>query len=110
MSSHTDLDWRLTVRFESSGHAHRLFTAVKTHAAAALAADRLTGGLVAEHDEEWLRIYAPSRDALQRGQAVIAGALEAENVAAEEQAEHRQNHGAEWEPMKSHPHQPKTPG
>lgn len=102
MVSHTDLDYRLTVRFEARAHAHQIFSALKTHAAAALAADRLTGGLVAEHDEEWVRIYVRSVDELQPGQAVIAGALEVENVSAEERAEHRTETGS-WEPIELSP-------
>ena len=93
----SNLDWRLTVRFESEGHTHRIFSALKTHAAAAHAADRLKGGLVVEHEGEWLRIYGGSDDALRRGQTIVATALEAESVQAEEEAEHRVAEGAAWE-------------
>ncbi len=85
------------MRFESSGHAHRLFSALKARGAAALTASRLGDGLIAEHEEEWLRIYARSLDALQRGQAVVAGVLEVEGLRAEEQAEHRQAESGGWE-------------
>jgi hypothetical protein len=98
-----DHDWRLTVKFESEGHAHGVFSALKTHGAAALAAERLKDGLVAQHEEEWLRIYGSSYDALRRGQAIVASALEAEGVQAEEQAEHRVAQGAEWEPLELPP-------
>ncbi len=92
-----DHDWRLTVKFESEGHTHGVFSALKTHAAAALAADRSSQGLVAQHDGPWLRIYAGSDEALRRAQTVVATALEAEGVHAEEQAEHRASETGEWE-------------
>jgi len=66
VTSEADLDWRLTVKFESKAHAHGVFSALTTHASAALAANRLKDGVVAQHDAEWLRIYAPSDDALGR--------------------------------------------
>jgi hypothetical protein len=97
-----DQDWRLTVKFESEGHAHGVFSALKTHAAAALATDRLKDGLLAEHDGEWLRIYAGSEGALRRAQTVVAGALEAERVKAQEDAEHRAP-GGEWEQVELPP-------
>jgi hypothetical protein len=97
MGTHSDLDYRLTVRFESGEHAHRLFSTLKTHSAAALATSRLDEGLVAEHDGEWLRIYAPTPDVLTRGQAIIAEVLELEGLRAEEQAEHRTPEDGEWE-------------
>jgi hypothetical protein len=96
VTSHDDLDWRLTVRFESREHAHGIFSALKTHGSAALAASRLRDGVVAEHDEDWLRIYAASLDALRRGQAIVASVIELEGVQVKEQAEHRAAEGAEW--------------
>jgi hypothetical protein len=96
VTSHDDLDWRLTVKFESGAHAHRIFSALKTHGSAALAASRVKDGVVAEHDEDWLRIYAASGDALRRGQAIVAGVIELEGVRAEEQAEHRPEQNADW--------------
>jgi hypothetical protein len=96
MTSHDDLDWRLTVKFESGAHAHRVFSGLKTHGAAALAGSQLKDGVVAQHDGEWLRIYAASFDALGRGQAVVASVMEQEGVQAEEEAEHRAGEGAEW--------------
>ncbi len=103
MASHPDLDYRLSVRFESGGHAHRLFSALKTRGAAGLAANRVGNGLIAEHDGEWLRIYAPSADALGRGQAIVASVLEAEGVRAEEQAEHRAPESGGWEQIELPP-------
>ena len=103
MTSDSDLDWRLTVEFESERHAHGVFSALKTHAAAALAANRLKDGFVAEHDAEWLRIYAASYDALRRGQATVLNVIEIEGVQAEEQAEHRAREGAEWESVELQP-------
>jgi hypothetical protein len=95
--AYSDHHWRLTVRFESSDHTHRVLGAMKTHAAAALAADRLKEGVAAERDEEWLRIYAGSVGALRRAQVIVAKALEAEGVQAEERAEHRTGDHDEWE-------------
>lgn len=103
MTSSGDLNWRLTVRFESHTHAHRIFSALKTHAAAALAAKGVEDGIVAQHEGEWLRLYALSEDALHRGQAIVAAALETEGVAAEEKAEHRASESAEWEPIELPP-------
>lgn len=76
---------------------------MKTHASAALAANRLKDGVMAEHDAEWLRIYAGSYDALRRAQATVADVLEIEGVAAEEQAERRTGNGAEWESVELPP-------
>jgi hypothetical protein len=56
----------------------------------------LKDGVVAEHDEDWLRIYAASGDALRRGQAIVASVIELEGVQVKEQAEHRAGEGAEW--------------
>lgn len=103
MTSSEDRDWRLTVKFESQAHAHSLLTSLKTHAAAALAADKLKDGLLVEHDAEWLRIYAGSYDALRRGQSVVASALEAESVGAEEEAEQRVPGGDAWWPIELPP-------
>jgi hypothetical protein len=103
LTSSGDRDWRLTVKFESERHAHSIFSALKTHAAAALAADRLKEGVVAQHEEEWLRIYAGSYDTLRRGQTIVASALEAESVQAEEEAEHRVAESEEWEPIELPP-------
>jgi hypothetical protein len=100
VTSDSDLDWRLTVEFESEGHAHGVFSALKTHASAALAANRLKDGVVAQHDAEWLRVYAPSYDALRRGQATV---IEIEGVQAEERAEHRAREGAEWKSVELPP-------
>lgn len=97
VTSSNDLDWRLTVKFESKTHAHGVFSALMTHASATLAANRPKDGFVAQHDAEWLRIYAPSADALRRGQATVADVIEREGVQAEEQAEHRTGEKAEWE-------------
>lgn len=97
MTANGDHDWRLTVRFESDDHARSMFSALKTHAAAALAADKLKDGVVAEREGEWLRIYGGSYDALRRGQTIVASALEAEGVRAEEEAEHRVGADAAWE-------------
>jgi hypothetical protein len=96
VTSASDLDWRLTVKFESRAHAHSVFTAMKTHVSAALAASRLKEGVVVQHDAEWLRIYADSDDALRRGQATVASVIELEGVQTEEQAEHRAAEGADW--------------
>jgi hypothetical protein len=92
-----DLDWRLIVEFESKTHAHGVFSALRTHASAALAANRLKDGVVAEHEAQWLRIYASSYDALQGAQVTVANVIELEGVHAEEQAEHRAGDGAAWE-------------
>jgi len=97
VTSANDLDWRLTVEFESKAHAHGVFSALKTHASAALAASRLKEGLVVQHDAEWLRIYGDSYEALRRAQAVAASVIELEGVKAEERAERRAAEGAEWE-------------
>ena len=103
MTSGGDLDWRLSVKFESRAHAHGVFSGLRTHASAALAADRLKDGVVAQHDAEWLRIYAASYDALRRGQATVASVIELEGVQAEEQAGRRSAAGAEWEPVELPP-------
>ena len=95
--SHDDLDWRLTVKFESRQHAHSIFSALKTHGSAALAASRLEDGVVVEHDEQWLRITAASGDALSRAQEIVASVIELEGVQVEEQAEHRSAQAAQWE-------------
>jgi hypothetical protein len=92
-----DLDWRLTIEFESKAHARGVFSAVKTHASSALAASRLKEGVVVQHDAEWLRIYGDSFEALRRGQVIVASVIELEGVKAEEQAEHRVEDQAEWE-------------
>jgi hypothetical protein len=92
----TDGDWRLTVKFEQEQHARRLFSALKTHGAAALAADKLRHGLVAQREGAWLRVYANSADGLRRAQLTIADALDTENVRAEEQAEHRDGGDQPW--------------
>jgi hypothetical protein len=97
------MDWRLTVRFESEAHAHGIFSSLRTHAAATVVAQRAKEGLVAERDAEWLRLYGATYDALRRGQAIVAGALETQSVRAEEQAEHRVASGAGWEPIESPP-------
>jgi hypothetical protein len=96
VTSSNDLDWRLTVKFESKTRAHGVFSALMTHAAATLAANRLKDGFVAQHDAEWLRIYAASADALRRGQTTVADVIEREGVHAEEQAERRIGEEAEW--------------
>ncbi len=98
-----DHHWRLTVRFESSGHAHKIFSALKTHAAAALAAEKLKDGAVALRDGEWLRIYADSDAALRRAQTIVGSALEAEGVRAEEQAEHRAGEDEDWQTIELPP-------
>jgi hypothetical protein len=97
VTSGNDLDWRLTVKFESNAHAHGVFSALMTHASATLAANRLKDGFVVQHDAEWLRIYAASADALCRGQATVADVMEREGVRAEEQAERCTGEKAEWE-------------
>jgi hypothetical protein len=103
VTSHDNLDWRLTVEFESKTHAHGVFAAVTTHGSAVLAANRLKDGVIAQHDGVWLRVYAASFDALSRGQAIVASVIEQEGVQAEEQAEHRQGEGAEWESVELPP-------
>jgi hypothetical protein len=103
VASEGDLDWRLTVKFESKAHAHGVFSALKTHASAALAANRLKDGVVAQHDGEWLRICGASDDALRRGQATVANVIELEGVQAEEQAERRTGAAAEWESVELPP-------
>ncbi len=95
--SQDDLAWRLTVKFESRRHAHSIFSALKTHGSAALAASRLKDGVVVEHDEEWLRITAASAGALSRAQEIVASTIELEGVQVEEQAEHRSGQPGEWE-------------
>jgi hypothetical protein len=94
--SGSDLDWRLTVEFESKAHAHGVFSALKTHASATLAANQLKDGAIVQHDGEWLRVYADSQDALRRAQDTVAKMIELEGVRAEEQAEHRTAQGAGW--------------
>jgi hypothetical protein len=101
-------DWRLTVRFESGGHAHRVFSGLREHAAAALAADRLKDGVVAEHDGEWLRVYASSEEGLRRAQEIIGSAMDTEGVEAEETAEHHD--GGSWQPIKLPPVPPHEAG
>ncbi|HXW58045.1 MAG TPA: hypothetical protein VEJ23_01070 [Solirubrobacteraceae bacterium] len=96
-----DDDWRLTVRFESHAHAQHIFLHLREHAAAALAADRLKDGVVAEHDGEWLRVYATSERGLRRAQQIVASAMRAEGVEAEEQTEHHD--GRRWEPVEPSP-------
>jgi hypothetical protein len=103
VASDSQLGWRLTVRFESSAHAHGVFAALKTHASAALVAKRLKDGVVVHHEAEWLRIDASSYDALRRGQAAVAGVIELEGVQAEEQAERRTADGAGWESVELPP-------
>ena len=71
---------------------------LRTHASAALAASRAGNGLVARREDEWLRLYGTSRDALARAQAIVQAARETEGVDAEEQAEHR-NPAGEWVPF-----------
>jgi hypothetical protein len=78
-----DRDWRLTVRFESERHADSAFSALKTHAAAALVVDKLTDAVVTEREGEWVRVYAGSYDALRREQTIVASTLEAERARAE---------------------------
>ncbi len=103
VTSSNDLDWRLTVKFESKAHAHGVFSALMIHASATLAANRLKDGFVAQHDAEWLRIYAASDDALRRGQATVADVIERAGVEAEEQAEHRTGEKAEWKSVELPP-------
>ncbi len=98
MASVSDEDWRLSVRFASSGDAHRLLSSLRVHAAAALAADRLKEGVMAEHEGEWLRVYADSRAGLERAQLIINGVMKEKGVAAEEQAAHRLGPRS-WEPV-----------
>ena len=105
-TSNSDLDWRLTVEFESKAHAHGVFSALKTHASAALAANRLKDGVIAQHDAEWLQIYTDSYDALRRAQATVANVIELEGVQTEEQAERRTAEGAGWESVEL----PRLPG
>jgi hypothetical protein len=103
VASDSQLDWRLTVRFESNAHAHGVFAALRTRASAALAAKRLKDGVVVHHEAEWLRIDADSYDALRRGQAAVAGVIELEGVHAEELAERRSADGAGWESVELPP-------
>jgi hypothetical protein len=107
MPSPADDDWRLTVRFESAAHAHHIFSGLREHAAAALAADRLKEGVVAEHDGEWLRVYASSEDGLRRVQGIVATAMDTEGVQAEESAEHHD--GGSWQPIDLPPMSNATP-
>jgi len=97
MSSDHDLCWRLTVKFESKPHAHGIFSALKTHASAALATSRLKDGVIAQHDGQWLRIYADSYDALRRAQATVANVIDLKGVQAKEQAERRGGEEDGWE-------------
>lgn len=97
MPSAADEDWRLSVRFQNPGDAHRMFASLHTHAAAARAAQRLNEGLMAEHEGEWLRVYCASPEGLRRAQRIIAAVIEAEGVGAEEQAAHRRGE-RDWEP------------
>ena len=101
MPSPADDDWRLTVRFESDAHAHQIFSGLREHAAAALAADRLKEGVVAEHDGEWLRVYASSEEGLRRAQEIVASAMDTDGVQAEERAEHHD--GRSWQPIELPP-------
>jgi hypothetical protein len=101
MPSPADDDWRLTVRFESDAHAHHVFSGLREHAAAALAADRLKEGVVAEHDGEWLRVYASSEEELSRAQVIVASAMDTDGVQAEESAEHHDGQG--WQPIELPP-------
>lgn len=101
MPSPADDDWRLTVRFESDAHALHVFSGLREHAAAALAAGRLKEGVVAEHDGEWLRIYASSEDGLRRAQEIVATAMDAEGVQTAESAEHHD--GRSWQPIELPP-------
>ena len=107
MTSRSNLDWRLTVRFESEGHAHRIFSSLKTRAAAALAAGMLKDRVVAEHEAEWLRIYGGSEDAMRGAQMIVASTLEGEGVQAEEEAEHRLAEGGAWESIELPPPPPR---
>lgn len=97
MKSRQDDDWRLTVRFESEAHAHHVFSGLREHAAATLAADRLKEGVVAEHDGEWLRVCASSEEGLRRAQEIVASAMGTERVQGEESAEHHD--GRSWQPI-----------
>jgi hypothetical protein len=101
MPSPADDDWRLTVRFESAAHAHHVFSGLREHAAAALAADRLKEGVVAEHDGEWLRVYTSSQEGLRRAQEIVATAMNTEGVQAEESAEHHDGQG--WQSIELPP-------
>jgi hypothetical protein len=105
MSDPAHDDWRLTVRFESRGHAHHIFSRLREHAAAALSADRLKDGVVAEHDGEWLRVYASSEEGLRRAQEIVGSAMDTEGVEAEETAEHHD--GDSWEPIELPPAPPR---
>ena len=101
MSDPAHDDWRLTVRFESDRHAHHVFSGLREHAAAALAADRLSDDVVAEHDGEWLRVYASSEEGLRRAQEIVASAMDTDGVEAEETAEHHDDGG--WQPIELPP-------
>jgi hypothetical protein len=101
MPSPADDDWRLTVQFESDAHAHHVFSGLREHAAAALAANRLKEGVVAECDGEWLRVYASSEDGLRRAQEIVATAMDTEGVQTEESAEHHD--GRSWQPIELPP-------
>lgn len=97
MSAQSDDDWRLTVRFASDAHAAHLFSILRTHAASALAATKLDDTVIAEHDGEWLRVYAKSNDGLRHAQEAIASAMAIEGVRAEEFTQHRTNKTGDWE-------------
>jgi hypothetical protein len=103
MTTGGDLDWRLTVEFESPENAHGIFSALMTRTAAVLAADKAKEGIIVQHDTCWLRMYGASYDALRRAQAIVVSALEAEGVRAEEQAEHRDADGTGWTPVELPP-------
>jgi hypothetical protein len=103
VTSATDLDWRLTVKFESRTHAHGVFSALKTHTAAAAAAGRLKDGMLTQHDGEWVRIYGDSYEVLHRGQAIVGRVIEQEGVEADEQAERRAATPQGWESVELPP-------
>ena len=99
MTAIGELDWRLTVEFESAEHAHGMFSALMTHTAAVLAADRAKHGLVVQREGRWLRMYGAGCDALRRAQEIVASSLETEGVRAEERAEHRAADDTSWKPV-----------
>jgi hypothetical protein len=103
MTASGDLDWRLTVEFESPAHAHGIFSALMVHAAAVQTADKAKEGVVAERDGCWLRMYGTSYDALRRAQGIVATTLETEGVRAVEQAEHRAVEDTDWTPVELPP-------
>ena len=83
MGSHADLDYRLTVRFESAGHAHRLVLGAQDPRCrgadgqpARWRADSGARGGVATH----LRTNGRRPG---RGEAIVAGVLEIEDLRAE---------------------------